>query len=91
MAYDVIKTIKRRKYLYRQESYRVGDSVKTRSTYIGAVDPVTGELKERKLKVAKPKSHHLINPLRFISFRISCSSRPICPSTEVFSCVLLIR
>ena len=37
MAYHVIKTIKGRQYLYRQEGFREGDKVRTRSTYIGPV------------------------------------------------------
>jgi hypothetical protein len=35
MAYYVVKTIKGRPYLYRQESKRVGKRVRTRSTYLG--------------------------------------------------------
>ena len=37
MAYRVIKTVKGKQYAYLQESYRVGNKVKTRSTYLGAV------------------------------------------------------
>ena len=37
MSYRVIKTVKGKQYAYLQESYRVGDKVKTRSKYLGAV------------------------------------------------------
>jgi hypothetical protein len=37
MAYTVVKTIKGKKYLYRQSSKRVGKKVKTMSTYLGPV------------------------------------------------------
>lgn len=47
MAYQVIKTIKGRKYLYQQESYREGSRVRTRCVCLGSIDPVTGELHER--------------------------------------------
>lgn len=40
MAYRVIKTIKGRQYIYEQSTYREGGKVRTRSSYIGAVDPV---------------------------------------------------
>lgn len=39
MAYRVIKKINGSHYLYEQETYREGGKVRTRSQYIGAVDP----------------------------------------------------
>ena len=39
MTYRVIKRIKGRQYIYEQSSYRVGNKVKTKSKYIGPVDP----------------------------------------------------
>ncbi len=44
MAYTVIKTVKGRKYMYMQESYRQGGKVLTKSRYLGAVDSATGEV-----------------------------------------------
>jgi hypothetical protein len=38
MSYKIIKKVKGHYYLYLQESYRVGKSVKTRSQYLGKVD-----------------------------------------------------
>jgi len=49
VAYHVIKRVKGRSYLYLQESFREGGGVRTRSKYIGAVDPDTGELSETSL------------------------------------------
>jgi hypothetical protein len=46
VAYPVIKRVKGRPYLYIQESYREGGGVKTRSVYLGPLDPETGELVE---------------------------------------------
>ncbi len=40
--YQVTKTIKGIPYLYEQESYRVGNTVKTRSRYIGRADGSVG-------------------------------------------------
>lgn len=45
MSYEVIKTIRGRRYKYRQETYREGGKVKTRSVYIG---PVDGPKRRRK-------------------------------------------
>ena len=42
MAYQVVKTIKGKKYLYSQSTYREGGKVKTISHYLGAVDSATG-------------------------------------------------
>jgi len=39
MTYRVVKKINGRSYLYEQETYREGGKVRTRSQYIGAVDP----------------------------------------------------
>lgn len=39
MAYIEIKIIKGRKYRYERISYRVGDVVKHKSKYLGAVEP----------------------------------------------------
>ena len=44
MAYHVIKRVKNRLYLYAQEGWRDGNRVRTRSTYIGAIDSATGEI-----------------------------------------------
>ena len=38
MPYVVVKNINGRQYRYEQETYREGDKVRTRSTYIGPVD-----------------------------------------------------
>lgn len=40
MSYIEIKTIKGRKYRYERTSYRVGDTVKHTSKYLGPVEPV---------------------------------------------------
>lgn len=40
MTYRVIKTIKGRRYVYEQETYRAGGKVRTKSRYIGPVDPI---------------------------------------------------
>jgi hypothetical protein len=39
MTYKVIKRIKGRQYIYEQSSYRLGNKVKTKSKYIGPVNP----------------------------------------------------
>lgn len=39
MAYRVIKTIKGRQYVYEQTSRRIGTKVRTKSRYIGPLDP----------------------------------------------------
>jgi hypothetical protein len=39
MSYEVIKTIGGRRYRYLQKTYRVGGKVKTKSIYLGPVDP----------------------------------------------------
>ena len=52
MAYIVIKTVKGRQYVYRQTSYRDGGKVRTRSEYIGPVNPVRGSSIAGKAKVA---------------------------------------
>jgi len=44
VAYQVIKTIKGKKYLYQQESYRDGGKVRSRCVCLGPINPVTGEL-----------------------------------------------
>jgi L-ascorbate metabolism protein UlaG (beta-lactamase superfamily) len=41
-AYKVIKTIRKRKYLYLQTSYRQGGRVRTISKYLGPADYVPG-------------------------------------------------
>jgi len=48
MTYRVVKKINGRSYLYEQETYREGGKVRTRSQYLGAVDPaVIKRLKSR--------------------------------------------
>lgn len=54
MAYTVTKYVKGRAYLYRQESYRIGDEVHTRSVYLGPFDPVTRTV--RKVSPADPNA-----------------------------------
>lgn len=39
MSYTVIKTIRGRRYLYEQSSWREGERVRTRSRCVGALDP----------------------------------------------------
>jgi hypothetical protein len=41
-AYKVIKTIRKRKYMYLQTSYRQGGRVRTISKYLGPADYVPG-------------------------------------------------
>jgi len=48
MPYPVIKTVKGRPYLYLQESYWDHGQVRTRSEYIGPIDPTTGEVHTSK-------------------------------------------
>lgn len=43
MAYLVIKRVKGHAYAYRQESYREGGKVRTRSEYIGPVSPAVAD------------------------------------------------
>lgn len=43
MAYLVIKRVKGRPYAYRQESYREGGKVRTRSQYLGPVEPAVAD------------------------------------------------
>lgn len=38
MAYYVIRTIKKRRYLYLQRSYRAGGKVRTESIYLGPIE-----------------------------------------------------
>ena len=40
MAYTEVKTIKGRKYRYERTSYRLGNVVKHKSKYLGAVEPI---------------------------------------------------
>jgi|GEM_PF-6084256 len=40
MSYRVIKTIKGRQYIYEQSTFRVAGIVKTKSTYVGPLDPL---------------------------------------------------
>jgi len=48
MSYRVVKKINGSHYLYEQETYREGGKVRTRSQYIGAVDPkLIKQLKSR--------------------------------------------
>lgn len=58
MAYQVVKTIKGKKYLYAQSTYREGGKVKTVSHYIGAVDPQTGVLIEPSDHPDHPRPHN---------------------------------
>ena len=44
MTYHVIKKVKGHLYLYAQDSWREGAKVRTRSTYIGTVNPVSGAI-----------------------------------------------
>jgi len=57
MAYRVVKVINGCHYLYEQETYREGGKVRTRSQYIGAVDPV-------KIKTLKAKGEPLDGALK---------------------------
>jgi len=45
MAYYRVHTVKKNRYLYRHESYRIGKKVKKRSTYIGPLAGITFALK----------------------------------------------
>ena len=45
MAYYRVHTIKKRRYLYRHESYRIDKKVKKRSTYIGPFAGITFAIK----------------------------------------------
>lgn len=63
MTYRVVKKINGSHYLYEQETYREGGKVRTRSQYIGAVDPKLvkrlksrGEPIEAALKEPEPAS-----------------------------------
>lgn len=40
MAYEVIKTVKGKKYRYRQTSFRQGGKVRTKSVYLGPVSAI---------------------------------------------------
>ena len=63
MAFQCIKTINGRKYLYQQSSHRIGKKVISKSKCLGAVDPKTGELlPKRKPKVSRGKRKKLIIP-----------------------------
>ena len=55
LAYLAIKKVKGRFYLYRQESYREGGKVRTRTVeYLGAVDPATAaKVKDTRRKLGK--------------------------------------
>ena len=55
MAYLAIKKVKGKFYAYRQESYREGSKVKTRTLeYLGAVDPVAAQtVKDTRRKLAQ--------------------------------------
>ena len=63
MPYVVVKNINGRQYRYEQETYREGDKVRTRSTYIGPVDGgrrkkgVTGFLQELVKKKDRREDH----------------------------------
>ena len=59
MPYRVVKKINGCHYLYEQETYREGGKVRTRSQYIGAVDPV-------KIKALKAKGEPLDGALKNI-------------------------
>ena len=64
MAYQVIKTIHGKKYLYQQSTYREGDKVRTASVYLGAVDESTGEIISPSPNALKspPKQTHTPKP-----------------------------
>jgi len=63
MTYRVVKKINGSHYLYEQETYREGGKVRTRSQYLGAVDPVVikklkarGEPLEAALMPTEPET-----------------------------------
>ena len=49
MSYDVVKTIKKRRYLYRQRTWREGKRVRTESIYIGALDVALAPRKKKSV------------------------------------------
>ncbi len=49
MVYRIIKTVKNRRYIYEQRTWREGKRVRTESRYIGPVDgPAAGVAPEKK-------------------------------------------
>ena len=63
MAYQVIKTIKGKRYLYNQSTYRDGGKVKTISEYIGVADETADKTRQALLKqieqAPEPESEEL--------------------------------
>lgn len=65
MAYLVIKRVKGHAYAYRQESYREGGKVRTRSEYIGPVSPaVADQVAATRGKLAKADMTALIQSVQ---------------------------
>lgn len=63
MSYLVVKKVKGRYYAYRQESYREGGKVRTRTIeYLGAIDPtLAGRIKSGKVtEVPRPTEPEII-------------------------------
>lgn len=58
MAYQVVKTIKGKQYLYLQSTYREGKKVKTISHYVGAINSETGVLTEPSDDADHPRPHN---------------------------------
>ena len=60
MAYYRVHTVKKNRYLYRHESYRIGKKVKKRSTYIGPLAGITFALKAGIELAANKKTQSML-------------------------------
>lgn len=69
MTYRVVKKINGSHYLYEQETYREGGKVRTRSQYIGAVDPKI--IKQLKLRGEPLEAALITGPESILKYTVT--------------------